>query len=132
MIEVGRVCYKIAGKEAGRKCVIVDLIDENFVLVDGLVKRRRANIKHLELTPQKVEIKKGASTKEVIEALKKANLLNKEELEYLERKEKFESKKAKEKPKEKVKEKTQKGKEKPEEKKGKKKEGKKRVRRKTK
>ena len=30
-IEVGRVCVKISGREAGEKCEIVEIIDENFV-----------------------------------------------------------------------------------------------------
>ncbi len=75
MIEVGRVCVKIAGREANRACVVVDIIDENFVLVTGPkavtgVKRRRCNIKHLEPTKYKIDIKRGASDKEVFEALK--------------------------------------------------------------
>ncbi|RLG55185.1 MAG: 50S ribosomal protein L14e, partial [Candidatus Hydrothermarchaeota archaeon] len=50
-IEIGRVCVKTAGREAGKRCVIVDIIDKNFVLVDGPeVQRRRCNIKHLEPT----------------------------------------------------------------------------------
>ena len=32
-IEVGRVCVKTAGREAGEKCAIVEIIDENFVEV---------------------------------------------------------------------------------------------------
>lgn len=75
MIEIGRVCVKIAGREAGKMCVIVDIIDENFVLIDGDVKRRKCNIKHLELTPRKIEIKKGAGTEEVKKAMREAGLL---------------------------------------------------------
>ncbi len=30
-VEVGRVCMKLAGREAGKKCVVVDVIDKNFV-----------------------------------------------------------------------------------------------------
>ncbi|AXI24977.1 50S ribosomal protein L14e [Methanofervidicoccus sp. A16] len=74
-IEVGRVCVKTMGKEAGKICVIVDVIDKNFVLVDGNVKRRRCNIKHIEPTEKKVDIKKGASTEEVKLALDAAGLL---------------------------------------------------------
>jgi large subunit ribosomal protein L14e len=79
-IEVGRICVKIAGREAGRKCVIVDLIDKNFVLVTGPkaltgVKRRRSNINHLEPLSEKVEIKRGASDEEIVEALKQKGLL---------------------------------------------------------
>ncbi|MCC6017458.1 MAG: 50S ribosomal protein L14e [Candidatus Verstraetearchaeota archaeon] len=79
-IEVGRICVKTRGREAGKKCVIVDIIDDKFVLVTGPksvsgVKRRRSNIKHLEPTEKKIEVKAGASDDEVIEALNKQNLL---------------------------------------------------------
>lgn len=78
-IEVGRLCVKLRGREAGRKCVIVDIIDENFVLITGPkslsgVKRRRANIAHIEPLEKKIDIEKGASDEEVLEALKKAGL----------------------------------------------------------
>ncbi|ENN95646.1 50S ribosomal protein L14e [Methanocaldococcus villosus KIN24-T80] len=74
-IEVGRVCLKTAGREAGKICVIVDILDKNFVVVDGMVKRRRCNIKHLEPTEKKVDIKPGATTEEVKMALEAAGLL---------------------------------------------------------
>jgi large subunit ribosomal protein L14e len=79
-IEVGRICVKICGREAGKKCVIVDIIDKSFVLVTGPksvtgVKRRRANINHLEPLAEKIDIKRGASDEEVVEALKKKGLL---------------------------------------------------------
>ncbi len=84
-IEVGRVCVKIAGREAGRYCVVVKRIDENFVLITGPkpltgVKRRRCNIRHLEPTPYKLEIKEDASDREIISAYEKANLIKKLEL----------------------------------------------------
>jgi len=80
-IEVGRLCVKTRGREAGRKCVIVEIIDDNFVLVTGPktitgVKRRRANINHIEVLPKKIDIEPGASDDEVAEALKKANLID--------------------------------------------------------
>ena len=75
-IEVGRVCVKLTGREAGRKCVVVDVIDKNFVLVTGPfkvsgVKRRRANISHIEPTELKVNIMKGDDDEKVAEALTK-------------------------------------------------------------
>ncbi|MEM0037716.1 MAG: 50S ribosomal protein L14e [Zestosphaera sp.] len=78
-IEVGRVCVKIRGREAGRKCVIVDIIDENFVYVTGPkslsgVKRRKTNVNHIEPTDKKVDISKGASDEEVLQALKSNGL----------------------------------------------------------
>lgn len=79
-IEIGRICVITAGRRAGRKCVIVDIIDENFVLVTGPqnitgVKRRRMNIKHLEPTDKSIKISKGASDEEVEKALKEAGLI---------------------------------------------------------
>jgi large subunit ribosomal protein L14e len=79
-IEVGRICVKLTGREAGRKCVIVDIIDKNFVLITGPknvtgVKRRRANINHIEPLQEKININRGASDEEVVEALKTAGKL---------------------------------------------------------
>ena len=79
-VEVGRVCVKLAGREAGKKCVVVDVIDKNFVLVTGPVnvsgvKRRRLNVGHVEPLDVKVKIEKGDDDEVVVEALKKAKLL---------------------------------------------------------
>lgn len=79
-IEVGRICVKIAGREAGRKCVIVDIVDKNFVLVTGPrkvsgVKRRRVNANHLEPIPTKIDLKRGATDEEVTETLTAAGKL---------------------------------------------------------
>ena len=79
-IEVGRICVKIAGREAGRRCVIVDVVDKNFVLITGPtkvsgVKRRRVNVDHLEPTQAKIDIKRGATDEEATEALTAAGKL---------------------------------------------------------
>ncbi|MBS7635683.1 50S ribosomal protein L14e [Candidatus Bathyarchaeota archaeon] len=73
-IEVGRICVKIKGREAGRRCVILNVIDKNFVLVTGPknangVRRRRANISHLKPTDDSLKIRRGASDEEVYKAL---------------------------------------------------------------
>jgi large subunit ribosomal protein L14e len=73
-IEVGRVCVKVAGRESGRKCVIVDVMDKSFVVVTGPkkvtgVKRRRVNINHVAPTEDTVQIKRGASDEEVTHVL---------------------------------------------------------------
>jgi len=78
-IEIGRICVKVAGREAGRKCVVVDIIDENFVLVTGPkqlsgVKRRRVNIKHIEPTDKIIEIPRGASDEDVLKIIETSNL----------------------------------------------------------
>jgi len=76
-IEVGRVCVKLFGRESGRKCVIVDVIDKSFVLVTGPktvsgVKRRRTNINHVEPLQDKLDVKRGASDEDVADAIKTA------------------------------------------------------------
>jgi len=78
-IEVGRICVKIAGREAGSKCIIVDVIDKNFVLITGppkitKVKRRRANVNHVEPTEKKIDIKRGESDEEITEAIDKKTM----------------------------------------------------------
>ncbi len=80
-IEVGRICVKISGREAGRKCVIVDVIDENYVLITGPksltgVKRRRCNINHIEVLDKKIDIAKGASDEEIIKALETTGIID--------------------------------------------------------
>jgi large subunit ribosomal protein L14e len=79
-MEVGRICVKIVGREAGKKCVLVDIVDKNFVLITGPkavsdIKRRRANINHIEPTQEKIEINRGATDEEITEALKTAGKL---------------------------------------------------------
>lgn len=77
--EIGRVCIKLAGREASRKCVIVGVIDKNFVIVTGPksltgVKRRRVNVSHLAFTPYKLKINENASDEEVLKAIDEAGL----------------------------------------------------------
>jgi len=74
-MEIGRVCIKKAGREAGKMCVVVDIIDDNFVLIEAPdVKRRRCNVDHLQLTDDVLKIKKGAKVAEVQKALKGAKI----------------------------------------------------------
>ena len=79
-VEVGRLCVKMSGRESGMRCVVVDVVDKSFVLITGPkkvtgVRRRRANIMHVEPSQENINIKRGASDEEVEEALKKAGRL---------------------------------------------------------
>jgi large subunit ribosomal protein L14e len=69
-IEVGRLCVKIAGRDAGKECLIVDIIDETFVMIDGNTRRRKCNIKHLEVLPKTAKLKAKAAHEDVAKALK--------------------------------------------------------------
>jgi large subunit ribosomal protein L14e len=80
-IEVGRICVKVSGREAGKKCVIVDVVDKSFVLITGPkkvtgIRRRRVNVNHVEPLKDMVEIKRGASDEEISEALKASDKLD--------------------------------------------------------
>ena len=77
-IEIGRIAVVIAGRRAGQKVVVADIIDKNFVLVTGAglnkVKRRRMNVKHLEPLQERVNIQRGASDEEIKKALEEAGI----------------------------------------------------------
>jgi large subunit ribosomal protein L14e len=79
-IEVGRICVKEVGRETGKKCVVIDVMDKSFVLVTGPkkitgIKRRRVNLNHLMPLLDKIEVKRGASDEEVTQVLESAGKL---------------------------------------------------------
>ncbi len=78
MIEVGRLVVKLAGRDAGLKGIIVDVVDDNYVLIDGQVRRKKCNIKHLEPLDKVVKISKNADHKEVVAEFKKLGIEIKE------------------------------------------------------
>jgi large subunit ribosomal protein L14e len=74
MYEIGRLCVKIAGRDSRLKCVIVEVLEGTFVLIDGQTRRKKCNIKHLEPLDKVLKIKKNASHEDVVEALKKEGI----------------------------------------------------------
>lgn len=75
VMDVGRVCVKLTGREAGSRCVIVDVIDRNYVMVTGPeeltgVRRRRVNLSHLRPLDETVDISKNASDDDIATLLK--------------------------------------------------------------
>lgn len=74
MIEIGRICVKIAGRDAGLRCAVVDDLGKGIVLIDGQTRRRKCNIRHLEPLDQKIKIGKNASHDEVAKEFKKLKL----------------------------------------------------------
>lgn len=77
-MEIGRLCIKIAGRDAGLTCVIVDMLDEKFAMIDGQTRRRKCNVMHLEPLKDVLKIKKGAAHEEVVAEFKKLGLAIKE------------------------------------------------------
>ncbi|MBU0530823.1 MAG: 50S ribosomal protein L14e [Nanoarchaeota archaeon] len=87
-IEIGRVCIKTAGREAGKLCVVIKNMDDNFVFITGPkslthVKRRKCNIIHLEPLDAKISIKSDASDSEVEAEYKKGDILKKYQISVL-------------------------------------------------
>ena len=72
--EIGRICVKIAGRDAGRKCVVVENVDDIFVMIDGDVRRKKVNIRHLEPLAEVIKIADKASHAEVKAAFEKLGL----------------------------------------------------------
>jgi len=73
-MDVGRICVKLKGREAGSRCVIVDVVDRNYVIITGPpevtgVRRRRVNMSHLQPLDEVVEISRNASDEEISELL---------------------------------------------------------------
>ncbi|MBR9676858.1 50S ribosomal protein L14e [Candidatus Woesearchaeota archaeon] len=74
MIDIGRIIVKIAGRDARQSGCIVEVIDDTYVLIDGNVRRKKVNVKHLHFSEKTLKIKKGAKTEEVHKAMKSAGL----------------------------------------------------------
>ena len=74
-LDIGQICVKKLGRESGKKCIVVDIIDKSFVLVTGPealsgVKRRRANVNHLKPIVGKLNVSRQASDEDIIKAVK--------------------------------------------------------------
>ena len=69
-IEIGRLIVKTAGRDASKRGIIIDILDDKFVLVDGETRRRKVNVLHIEPLNQVLKIEKNASHEEVAKALK--------------------------------------------------------------
>jgi len=68
-MKIGQLCIKTAGRDGGQFAVIVENVDDTFVLIDGNVRRKKCNTAHLEPLDKVLKIKEGASTSEVEKAL---------------------------------------------------------------
>jgi large subunit ribosomal protein L14e len=70
-MEIGRVCIKTKGREAGRKVVVLSDVKEGKVLIDGdKVRRKECNVLHLFPLKEKVSVTKDAKHEDVVKVLK--------------------------------------------------------------
>ena len=74
MIEIGRIVVKIAGRDAGKKAVVVDILDDTYILLDGETRRRKCNVLHVEPLKDVIKIEKNASHSDVTAALKEIGI----------------------------------------------------------
>ena len=74
LYDVGRLCVKTMGRDNGNYCVVVDVLKDNYVLIDGNVRRRKCSIRHLEPLKDVLKIKKNDSHVNVIKAMKQLKL----------------------------------------------------------
>lgn len=70
MIEPGRVCIKRSGRDAGKKCVVINVLDNKFVEIvsSSRKKARKCSIMHLTPLSQKVDPKSEEEIKKALSA----------------------------------------------------------------
>lgn len=79
VLRPGRICVITRGRDKGKKCVIVGLVDDSSVLVTGPkelngVKRGRKNILHLMPLNETVRIRANSRDETVMAAIEKSGL----------------------------------------------------------
>ena len=72
MFSIGKVVVKVAGRDAGKTGIITEVIDERYVMIAGETRKRKCNIKHLELTGQQITLSGNVNDESaIITALQK-------------------------------------------------------------
>lgn len=69
MFKIGTICVKIAGRDAGLTCVVIDTLESPYVLIDGQTRRRKCNVSHLEPVGKVIKITPNADSSTVTQAL---------------------------------------------------------------
>ncbi len=63
-IKAGSVCMKTTGREAGRRAVVVEVKDNNFVVIEGPeIRKRKCNVRHLMPIGGKISVSGSAGQK---------------------------------------------------------------------
>ena len=71
VLDIGRVCMKIAGRYSNKIAVVIKKLDDNHVLIEGNVRRKKCNIKHLEPLNKILKIKEEETGDNIRELLEK-------------------------------------------------------------
>lgn len=69
LVEVGRVCIKKYGRDAGSRAIVTKVTDKNFVSIisSERPKERKCNIAHLEFLQDKVDVKDQSAVAHTLE-----------------------------------------------------------------
>ena len=86
-MEIGQIIIKTCGRDSAQFGIVIDVIDDTYVLIDGNVRRKKCNIKHLEALDKVLKIKKNANSEEVKKALDKEGIKSLKKGEKKEKKE---------------------------------------------
>ncbi len=70
MVNLGDVVFKIAGRDAGQLGVVVDVLDQTYVLIDGCTRKRKCNLKHLVFLNKQIKFKKTMNSQDIVVSLK--------------------------------------------------------------
>jgi large subunit ribosomal protein L14e len=69
-MEIGQVCIKTKGREAGFKVVVLSKPKQGKVLVDGTkIKRKECNVLHLFPLNKKISVNENATHEEVVKGM---------------------------------------------------------------
>ena len=72
ILDTGRVCRKVRGRDAGNYCVVLERADGGRVIVEGRgVKKGKVSVRHIEPLPVVLKITKKARSATIIKALEK-------------------------------------------------------------
>ena len=71
-MEIGDICIKTRGRNAGKKVVVLSKPEKGMVIVEGAnIKKKRCNVLHLLQLKEKASIGANASHADIVKALKK-------------------------------------------------------------
>ncbi len=67
LIEIGRVCIKKSGRDAGDKAIITKILENGFVeiITETRNHERKCNTSHLEFLNEKIDIKDNEALKKI-------------------------------------------------------------------
>ena len=76
ILSAGDVCVKLVGRERGRIAVVVEVLDEKRVLIDGDVRRRLCGVNVLRHLGANVPVAPGTSRESILSSLEGLDLVS--------------------------------------------------------